>query len=283
MNKHDRFGGIIRFFQVQVAMRVSRSPLIWKWIGETRIIINPAESGLTQNVYCGLHEFADMLFIIHCLRNEDLFIDIGANVGSYTILASGVVGCKTCSFEPAPATFSRLRDNIALNRLNDRTSLYQCALGNTKGQVSFTSNENCTNHVSRNEKYSSEDCVVVPIEVLDEMLQEREPLLMKIDVEGYELPVLRGAQRVLSRPSLRGVIMELNGSGSRYGFDEASIINQMRAYGFQTASYDPFNRRIELQNGKCLTSGNTLFLRDLDFINKRLSEANAIQINRQLL
>ena len=43
--------------------------------------------GVTGNVYCGLHDFAEMSFMLHLLRAGDLFADIGANVGSYTVLA----------------------------------------------------------------------------------------------------------------------------------------------------------------------------------------------------
>ena len=43
-------------------------------------------TGATGNVYCGLHEFEDMALVLHALRPRDLFVDVGANVGSYTVL-----------------------------------------------------------------------------------------------------------------------------------------------------------------------------------------------------
>ena len=63
---------------------------------------------MTGNIYCGLVEFADMAFVLHVLRAGDLFVDIGANAGAYTLLASSVAGAKTTCFEPAPATYARL-------------------------------------------------------------------------------------------------------------------------------------------------------------------------------
>jgi hypothetical protein len=47
-------------------------------------------TGATQNIYVGLQEFVDIMLTLHFLRKGDLFLDMGANVGSYTILASGV-------------------------------------------------------------------------------------------------------------------------------------------------------------------------------------------------
>ena len=60
---------------------------------------------------------------------------------------------------------------------------------------------------------------------------------MKIDVEGYETPLLEGAVNTLKNEELCAVIMELNGSGGRYGFDEAEILSMMAHYGFKIDSY----------------------------------------------
>ncbi len=57
-----------------------------------------------------------MSFVLHFLRNTDLFIDVGANLGAYSILASSVSGARTIAFEPVPHTFQLLKNNIALNR-----------------------------------------------------------------------------------------------------------------------------------------------------------------------
>jgi thymidylate synthase len=62
-------------------------------------------TGATGNIYAGLHEFEDMAFLLHLLRSEDMFADVGSNIGSYTILASGVVGAKSVAFEPVPSTY----------------------------------------------------------------------------------------------------------------------------------------------------------------------------------
>ena len=60
-----------------------------------------------------------MGFLLHVLRSEDLFVDVGANVGSYTILACSVVGARGISFEPVPSTYKRLVENMRLNHLDE--------------------------------------------------------------------------------------------------------------------------------------------------------------------
>lgn len=62
------------------------------WIEGARLMVRNGMTGATGNIYCGLHEFTDMSFVLHLLRPDDLFVDVGANIGSYTVL--GKV-CKT--------------------------------------------------------------------------------------------------------------------------------------------------------------------------------------------
>jgi precorrin-6B methylase 2 len=94
--------------------------------------------GATQNIYVGLHEFPDMMLLLHFLRKGDLFLDVGANIGSFTVLASGVCGAETWAFEPDPDTLRHLKQNIAVNGLDALVKVYQCALGAEQGEVAFT-------------------------------------------------------------------------------------------------------------------------------------------------
>ncbi len=71
-------------------------------------------SGATGNLGVGLHEFVDMAFVVHFLREGDLFLDIGANVGSFTVLAAGVARARSFAFEPIADTARDLRRNIAV-------------------------------------------------------------------------------------------------------------------------------------------------------------------------
>ena len=87
--------------------------------------------GATQNVYCGLNDFEDMSFLVHYLRQDDVFVDVGANIGAYTVLA----GARTYAFEPIPAALHSLRDNLALNQISGRVSIEPYAAGRALGSV----------------------------------------------------------------------------------------------------------------------------------------------------
>ena len=113
---------------------------------------------------------------------------------------------------------------------------------------------------------------------LDSVLEGESPAVAKIDVEGFETPALEGAQKTLNKASLHSVIMELNGSGSRYGYDESRILEIMSDHGFKTYSYDPLDRSLIKLAGKSLASGNTLFIRDLSVVAERFASAPKVRI-----
>ncbi len=137
----------------------------------------------------------------------------------------------------------------------------------------FTSGLDTVNHVLvPGEEAAGVD---VPVTTLDELVGADVPALTKIDVEGYESAVLEGAQRTLADPRLLAVIMETNGSGERYGVRDEQLVASMRDHGFRMCSYDPFARLLTVTER---TAGNTIFVRDLDAMNKRVTAAGRYEL-----
>lgn len=231
--------------------------------------------GATGNYYFGLLEFEDMCFLIHLLRDVDLFVDVGANIGSYTILASGHVGAKTISIEPLPSTFRRLENNVRYNDLDHRVTLCNQGVGEDEGKLWFTTSLDAMNHVATESDYG--DKLEVPVTRLDDLLGDQQPLCIKIDVEGFEARVLDGSTQTLGASALRAVILELNGSGNRYGLGDQDVHRRMLDLGFTPHTYDPFERNLNVLE-EHNSIGNTLYLRDLDWVRERLETANDIAL-----
>jgi FkbM family methyltransferase len=248
------------------------------FIGEVNFYAKKGLTGITGNIYCGLHEFEDMSFLLHFLREEDVFFDIGANVGSYTLLASGATKCKTLCFEPSPVTFSILSQNIKLNKLLTKAKAHNLAIGNETGYLNFTENEDTTNHVVTD--LDATPSTTIEVKKLDDFSEES-PALLKLDVEGFETEVLNGARTVLDDPKLKAIIIELNGSGYRYGFDENQIHLKLTKLGFQPYQYQPFNKKLILLS--TFTSFNTIYIRDLPFVKKRLSKAKPFKLWNEII
>jgi FkbM family methyltransferase len=275
-------GSIFRFVQWQLGIRILQHPVVYKWVAGSRFIVSKGEAGLTGNIYVGLVEFPDMAYLLHVLRKEDLFLDVGANAGSYTLLACASIGSRGVAIEPLPETYSRLQDNINLNRIMGQVYTHNLAVGEFEGELLVTTDLDDMNHaVGSNEEVSG--ALAVPTTTLNRLLANQTPTFMKIDVEGFERSVLNGATEILEKQELHSVIMELNGSGDRYGSDEGDILRMMADYGFESFSYDPFRRELTSLNGKNLDQGNTIFIRDLELVKKRISSAEKFKILGQYI
>ena len=237
-------------------------------------------TGATGNIYCGLDEYHDMSFLLHFLRPEDLLADIGANIGSYTVLASGHVGATSCSIEPVPSTFAHLYNNILINHINDKVKAFNIALGAQEGSIDFTQSFDTMNHVASDGETNT---IKVPVNTLDHILRNQgAPALLKIDVEGFETEVLKGATSTLQQQSLKAIIIELNGSGTRYGYDERWIHNTLVDAGFKPHRYEP-RKRLLAAAAFGDSAYNTIYVRDAGFVQERVKTAPAIKILDQEL
>ena len=257
-------GAWLRFAKWQLKSRFREEVLI-DWVGGQRLILQKGMTGATGNVYVGLHEFLDMIVPLHFLRTGDLFLDIGANVGTYSILASGVCGARTFSFEPDSNTAVHLKRNIEINRLNDLVQIYECALGARHGEVAFTLGLDTVNRIATSEDTKTK---MVRMETLDEIAADSDPVMMKVDVEGAEREVLCGAERVLANPSLRIIELETVVPES------AKILDR---HGFELSAYDPIHRKLS-KNPTARQSSNSLFVRDWEFVEDRLRTAKPVRV-----
>jgi FkbM family methyltransferase len=277
LNRGRKASALLRFVKWQIGSRLVPGAVVFDWVGDSKIIIRPGDRGLTQNIYCGLHDFREMAYLLHVLTDLDLFVDIGANAGSYTVLACAVRGAKGYCFEPVPSTFVRLMDNLTVNNLSDRVTPLNLGISDKEGELRFTVGAGTTNHVAT-EMDESAGLLSVPVRTLDQALAGESPSLIKVDVEGFELPVLNGAVATLANPSLHSIVIELNGSGSRYGFDEGEIVRQLNGWGFFSYLYEPLTRELRPISGKNTAGDNTLFVRNADAVRERLNLAPRIQV-----
>lgn len=143
------------------------------------------------------------------LRGGKLFIDVGANVGFFTILASPHF-TRVVAFEPTPSTYKRLKDNVLFNALSN-VEIHPCALSDKIGEAVLY--ENPLNRGGNSLEGFNENYIIesgksgwgsysIATSTLDEFIQGRgfdKIDLIKLDVEGHEGRVLLGARNCLSK------------------------------------------------------------------------------------
>jgi FkbM family methyltransferase len=254
---------------------LAREPRTFAWIGPLRLIV-PRRSGLTGNLYCGLMDFDEMMFMLHFLRSDNLFVDVGANVGVYSLLASGMTGARSRSFEPIPDTYARLREHVALNHLEDKIQCINKGVGEKQGTLTFSSDNNdCLNHVLTDMDKTTH-CVKVPVIRLDDLEDLPAECIMKLDIEGYEWYALQGAESLLKSRKIKAIILEFNQLAERYGIVPEQIEQRLTDAGYATYRYNPVERT--LQPVAFNTLGNSLWIRDVEDVVPRLRDAGAISI-----
>jgi len=131
--------------------------------------------------------------------------DVGAFIGLYTLAIAQRVGAngRVVAFEPNPESHALLRSHVELNTLTDRVELHQLAVGAEEGVVALTVNRGSMAAITQRTDSST---VSVRCVRLDDVWGDRPLDVLKIDVEGYEEQVLRGATRLLSRQERPRVI-----------------------------------------------------------------------------
>ena len=276
LTRNRKFSAFKRWIRWQLGSRILPGGCVVPFVENTRLLVYPGMTGATGNIYTGLHECNDMGFLLHFLRPGDLFVDVGANIGSYTILSCGVIGARTISIEPVPSTYQYLLDNLNLNRLRDNTTCFNVAAGSKKDIIQMIADQDTVNRVINSDNYSG-SVIDVSVETLDQLLGRQIPTLIKIDVEGFETEVLRGAKKILRNPRLKAIIIELNGSGQNYGFDEQRLHLDIINSGFTVCKYDVMTRKLTKANDKG-SVGNTLYIRDMAEAQDRIDSAKKVSV-----
>ncbi len=243
LHRKSKTKAVWNFFVSQIAARFVGGDVCVSFPNKTKLLISPKMRGAAHFIDPGLCEFEDMSFVMHFLRRDDLFVDVGANIGAYTVLAAGVAGAKAISFEPGPEAFGYLEQNVKLNDLQQTVTCLNLALGWEEGVMKFTEGLGTENYVC-----------------------------LKIDVEGFETKVLAGAQKTLRKPSLRAMIIERGGNAARYGFDETALHEQIRSMSFTPCTYSPRDRLLSSISNDSI--GNIIYVKDLESARKRLKEAS---------
>jgi FkbM family methyltransferase len=276
LTKDSKWNGFYRFFNWQI--KANSKPQIINWIGDLKLNLLKSMHGATGCIYVGLPEFNDMSFLLHFLKEDDFFMDIGANVGVYSLLASGLNNCNSISIEPIPQTFQYLKKNIELNQLSDKVNCLNIGLSNQPGDLYFTNDRDTVNHVV-NKK--SEKTTTVKVETLNQVFPQKNTnnILIKIDVEGFEYNVLKGGSDVLKNENVKAIIIELNGCSERYGLNDGMVDELLVQNGFKKYDYNPFNRSLTALK-KFHTEENTLYLRESNIaeISRKIKNADPFNI-----
>jgi len=168
-------------------------------------LVNTKDSWSKNPITWGRVETPEDKFIKKIIKKGDTVFDVGAHWGGFTVLFGKLVGetGKVYSFEPSSTNFKYLKKNICINNLKDTVSIYKYAVGNDERFIKLAIAKSSSGHNSivRNdisvEKYEEVKSISLDNFVIEKCIKKID--LLKIDVEGYELEVLKGFEKTLKR------------------------------------------------------------------------------------
>ena len=205
----------------------------------SKMELDSAKMGLDRDLLLdGIREPIATGHILGLLKKDDVVLEVGANIGYYALIEARI--CKKIyAVEPHPDNFARLQRNVALNGYKNIVTR-QGAFGASDEPIKLFCSELSNWHSCRAAPMSEDAFIEVEGFTIDRFVRENEaPTFIKMDVEGYELQVLRGAEETLK--SVRHLFLELHGTIlTRAEIDE--ILDRIEAAGLKPSLIAQYDR-----------------------------------------
>ena len=215
----------------------------------------------------GCYDFGITRLLPRLLRPGSYAVDVGANMGAYTLLMAECVGPKgrVASFEPNPEVFKRLLYNLDLNQLSSRVDANPIALSSTAGTAKlYLPSVECRNRAVASMRAYSEvhdQAIEVDMDVLDHALHSWPRLdFLKVDAEGHDAAVLKGSSEMIER-FLPSLLFEYNPEAwpdSKSGWDDPH--DWLSGLGYQLYWLDTYWGRLKTIATKPQIDGNIVAL-----------------------
>jgi FkbM family methyltransferase len=201
-----------------------------------------------RRIYYGCHEPLEMRAVKRLLRPGDVALDVGANVGLFTLLAADAVGStgEVHAFEPVPATFAELNENVRINGF-EQVRLTRAAVGAAPGETTLGLGEHPEGGSGGYMTGGTGAPVEAPVVTLDGYVAQHLPdapiRLLKVDVEGAEPDVLLGFRERLSVRPPDIVVAEVSPETlGLHGHNAASLLEQLTGSGYRLHRLGPRGR-----------------------------------------
>jgi FkbM family methyltransferase len=221
-------------------------PLKFDFPGGHSIQLYP-DGAIAELLYTARFEKREISGALSAIKPGMKVIDVGANIGLYSILANQIVGGlgKVWAFEPSSQTARKLQKNLLLNNCRS-VEFVQAALGDGK-ESSLTLQRDPDGQDGDRYLRPREAAVIrdggdeemVSVTSLDQFCESRGVLsvdFIKIDVEGGEFAVLRGSEAILRAGSRTIVMFECTQQGcARYGHTQRDVFEYLRNLGYVVA------------------------------------------------
>ncbi len=213
-NVHKKMYSIFLILWWKINQLFFKIPAVITLVDDVRIVCYPFSSYGSFVVYSRFPEYYEMQFFHSLVEENDTVIDVGANIGAVTLLAAHKLKKgKVYSFEPTPELLIHLRENMNLNNYSKKVIIEPIAVSDQIGSCTFvTGAQSEVNHllVKNDNKQKS---ITVPTTTLDYYCSTHKLntiQVLKVDVEGAEPLVIKGAKKLFTNGAIDIMLFELN-------------------------------------------------------------------------
>jgi FkbM family methyltransferase len=209
---------------------------------DSDLVINVSLKDYIQSsiFFNGYYERTIVEWLCSELSPTDVFWDVGANIGAITLVAARRCA-RVVAFEPEPTTMAKLRNNVHVNGLNN-VRLEPIALSDQDGDVMLTLGPECNSGMNsialRRTDRPSISVKTTTADAFLSAIASDAPTVMKIDVEGAEARVLRGAPKLLTCPRLRAIMFESK-AGAEGRPEDRALLSSLEGAGFRVREFGP--------------------------------------------
>jgi FkbM family methyltransferase len=219
------------------------------WHDQIKWIVSRDFQSTKNPYYYGISDKEEFQLIDLVCKPGDVFFDIGANIGLYSIYFSKIKKLQCYQFEPNESARAINLKIQVLNAITYLNTLLPYALSNKNGQSYFTNNQDINNHLS-----DQVTGLKVDVKRLDDLNDLPEAHIIKIDTELEDYKVLLGAQRFLQSQCLKAIILEYNTS------ELQKVINLLSNYSFECIRMNKY-KIIPNEDFHPSKAGNLLFIK----------------------
>lgn len=244
-NRERRLRSVARLLAWQFMKHAVRRPVTIDFHRQ-RLKCYPDSTSTSAALYfSGYPDYWEMKFLEAYLRPGDNFLDVGANVGVYSILASSYIGAQGTidAFEPVERTASRLEEQAALNGLHG-VRVHRVAVSERTAEVDFGFSDNAATMHLRRMVETGHPGHGVRSTTLDAFHPYLSYAAGKMDIEGAEPMALAGAARRLKEGNPPVWLLELAGYSTCYGATSDQVVQQLAEAQYDCAVYEPARRAL---------------------------------------
>jgi FkbM family methyltransferase len=233
----------------EFANAVRMAPINKRWVlapvmnGARLMWVDLGDRYVSRGCLVDNYEPIETAFVRRHLRSDSIFLDVGANIGWFTIVASTIVGerGRIHAFEPLPDTAAHLKQTIEANELEALVTVHELALSATDGEGFINWSKGTDNpggSFATTQLMNGFESVRIAFRTLDSLALGRVDFV-KLDVEGSEMNVMRGGEKTIlgSRPVM---LAEVNPTSLRNisGVSPDELIDYVRGHGYRVVMLD---------------------------------------------